>query len=111
MIKKYQSRANIILIVGFVIVIIGGKAGQGAMSPAVAGLVILFGIGVWVAGCHKYLMDKAQPGWKAIYGIVFPLGLIALALLPDEDNEKPAKRRRKKKPTRRQRSYDEYEDE
>jgi hypothetical protein len=53
------------------------------MPPAAAGLIILSGIGVWVAGCHQYLMGKAQPGWKAIYGMVFPLGLIALALLPD----------------------------
>lgn len=90
MIKKYQTRANIVLVVGFVIVMIGGKVGQGAIPPAVAGLIVLLGLGVWVAGCHQYCMGKAQPGWKAIYGIVFPLGLIALALLPDEGNEKPS---------------------
>ena len=79
--------------------------------PAAAGLIILPGIGAWVAGCHQYLMGKAQPGWKAIYGMVFPLGLIALALLPDEGNEKPSAGHRKNKSARRRRSYDEYEDE
>lgn len=109
MIKKYQTRANIVLVVGFVIVMIGGKAGQGAIPPAVAGLIVLLGLGVWVAGRHQYCMGKAQPGWKAIYGIVFPFGLIALALLPDEGNEKPSAKRLKKKSARRRRSYDEYE--
>ncbi|MDA0808492.1 MAG: hypothetical protein O2983_09035 [Planctomycetota bacterium] len=111
MIKKYQSRANIILVVGFVIVMIGGKAGQGTIPTPAAALIILLGLGVWVAGCHQYCIGKAQPGWKAIYGIVFPLGLIALALLPDQGNEKPTAGRQKKKSSRRRRSFDEYENE
>lgn len=110
MIKKYQSRANIILVVGFIIVMIGGKAGQGAIPPAAAGLIVLLGLAVWVAGCHQYCMGKAQPGWKAIYGIVFPLGLIALALLPDEGKAETGKRRRKKKSARRSPSYEAYEE-
>lgn len=112
MIKKYQTRANIVLVVGFVIVMIGGKAGQGAVSPPVAGLIVLLGLGVWVAGCHQYCMGKAQPGWKAIYGIVFPLGLIALALLPDEGKAKQeaGKRRRRKEPARRRPAYEEFDE-
>ena len=43
-----------------------GHAFKGAMPPAAAGLIILPGIGVWVAGCYQYLMGKAQRVWKAI---------------------------------------------
>lgn len=111
MIPKYKTRANLILTAGFVLVLIGGAMNGPQNNPdnssGFAALLVLTGLAIWLVGCQQYCMAKAQPGWKAIYGIVFPLGLIALTLLPDEGQESPKKSRPQKKARRRRPRYDE----
>lgn len=117
MIPRYRTRANIGLGGGFLMALAGGAMNQPENQSRVAPFLVLIGLGVWIWGCQQYCRAKAQPGWKAIYGIVFPLGLIALVLLPDQGSAAPAKSRTASKkrpatsgrPRERRPNYDQFQ--
>lgn len=99
MIQKHKRLAHISLGIGLVLMVVANMLQEGGLT--IGSYLMLPAYAIWIWGCYEYCKAKGQPGWKAVYGVVFLLGLIALIWIPDKTEVTPRKVRRKKSAKRR----------
>lgn len=87
MVSEYKRRTNIGLGLGMLLQVIGGAlylpAIDGSVSQLLGGLLALGGLGLFIWGCANFAQSKGQPAWLGILGLLTPVGLVILIMLPD----------------------------
>lgn len=86
MLVKYKNKANLWLIIGFIVEIVGNVIKGLNPSMIMFGwLIFWLGAGLFIFGCVNYVKAKGYNGAFGFLGLASLLGLIILALMPDKN--------------------------
>jgi hypothetical protein len=92
MIAEYKSKANKVLIIGFLVWFIGNvfkhPLTSGGQYTTLGVLAWWAGVVVFVYGCSLYAKAKGQHWAWGLLGVLSLIGLIILYFLPDKNKQK-----------------------
>jgi hypothetical protein len=100
MIPEYKKKANIGVGVGLLLIVLAIVIGvsslnsSGGMSPTALMLMLgarIAGAVIFIWGCCMYAKGKGYSAALGLLGLLFLVGLIVLAVLPDKCKEQQAR--------------------
>jgi len=91
MLVEYKKKANLWLIIGFVVWLAGNAVKGTAQGQPVQMFgygLFLVGMGMFIYGCMNYVKAKGYNQYWGLLGLLNLIGLIVLAILPDKNKIK-----------------------
>ena len=88
MLKEYKRKTNLFIGFGLLVWTVGNwfRATSDASSlKLIVGYgVVLVGVSIFIIGCSYYAKAKGHSRYLGLLGLLYVIGLIVLALLPDK---------------------------
>jgi hypothetical protein len=89
MLAEYKTKTNIGIGGGFLLQFVGGVV-MGVPSISAIGLLMaLAGYIMFIWGCSSYAVGKGYSQWLGALGFLSCLGILILAVLPDQHKNPP----------------------